>query len=136
MAKSISATRRSGTSADERASANASAGNISAAERVFDVTNAGLLGAMGATVPRRGAHLKVGDVISARAAASDIQRNGWTMEGGQKINIRDSVTITKIENGKSTITLTGEIKVGTRKGVTTRTVKKRFNKADRFMLES
>lgn len=110
-------------------------GNISVAERVFDVMNAGRLMAIGATVPRRGAHLKVGDVISARAVASDRQRNGWTMEGGQKINIRNEVTITKIEQGKSTITLTGEIKVGTRQGVTTRTVKKRFNKSDRFMLE-
>ena len=112
---------------------NAKGFKTTAAERIFDVENAGQLNALMHTAPKRASHLKIGDVLEMRNA-KDRQKNGWNMEGVGKVDLSGAVTITNISSTGKTITITGIVSFRTRQGSVTRKVKKRFNKADTFQI--
>jgi hypothetical protein len=105
---------------------------ISLEEKLFDIRNSFDVFSM--TSPKRGKHLKVGDELYSSDLANSKQRQDWKLEDGSKINVSQNVKITNIKEYPTTIEVTGKIKVGTRKGVSERTIKKRFNKNDRFMV--
>lgn len=105
---------------------------ISLKEKLFDIQNS--FDVFSITTRKRGKHLKVGDVLYQSNLASSKQREGWKMWDGSRIKAYENVKITSIKEYPTTIVVTGEIRIGTRNGYTERTISKRFNKNDLFMV--